>query len=340
MSEAGVTGNPSIFASATVFQSWNGKAPASPKAFVGFVKGLVAFHDPELTLVYPHGNGVVLVQQIAASSNPKRYLKKLPATGWKSIAGSFSSEGGEHVLFDAMYSAADYADRDQREDIEAESGKPIRITLAKGEYRLDVLGTWKPDDETELMVARLVPTSEPLAKPETKATAKANATPKAQVKQAKEMKLQFVDGRFPGPLPPLDESSPPFLRYLHELETAMREVKRPVDIWNKEATAIDKGKRRFTPADAHAVVSTMLPIDLGKQPDNPDRSRVKSKPQWNQQNREFQALSDRRFVRSGLWTLILKFVGRDAKLKREWMKHVKQTDAFYRDGFVHFLKQQ
>ena len=82
----------------------------------------------------------------------------------------------------------------------------------------------------------------------------------------------------------------------------------------------------------------MLPIDHGKQPDNPDRDRVKGQSQWNQQNREFQALSDRRFVRDRVWQLILELISRDPKLKRAWLKHAKAADPFYRDGLVRLLK--
>ena len=335
MGEQGITGNPAVFAPAGVFAQWSAEEPTAPGDFVGFAKGtpMLVFHDPELTLVFVHENSVVFFQQIAADASPKRFVKKLPATGWKAIKGSYTSDGGEHVLFDAMYSADDYKDPEQRDDIEAESGKPMRVKLPKGEYRLEVLGLWEPDDSTELVAARLVPSSAPKVEA-------APAKPAAKKPAAKkpEMKLEFVDGRFPSPLPPLDDSSPAFLKYLHEQEAAMLDAKQPMAVWEKEWKAIEKGKRRFTPAEADAVASTMLPIDFGKQPDNPDRDRVKGKSQWNQQNREFQALSDRRFVRDRLWWLILEFISRDPKLKRAWMKHVKETDVFYRTGLFDFLK--
>lgn len=65
---------------------------------------MLVFHDPEQTVAFAHDNGVVLLQQIATSDSPKRYLKKLPKGGWKAVKGSYVSDGGEHVLFDAMYS--------------------------------------------------------------------------------------------------------------------------------------------------------------------------------------------------------------------------------------------
>lgn len=328
---------PAVFAPMSVFKSWNGKAPRPPMSFVANQKdkSLLAFHDPELTLVYPHGKGVVFIQQIAASASPMRYIKKLPANGWKPQPGTYTSAGGEHVLFDSMYSAADYSDREQRDDIEAESGKPMRVELPKGEYRLELFGIWKPDDDTEIVAARLVPSSAPVSSDEPPKPAEG---PKKAAKKARpDLELEYVDGRFPRALPALNDASPAFLKYLHQQEAAMLESKQPMAVWEKESMAIAKGKRRFTPAEVHTVASTMLPIDFGKQPDNPDRDRVKSKKQWNQQTRELQALSDRRFVRDRLWWLILGFVSKDPSQKREWKKHAKAAEEFYGKHLVRFL---
>jgi len=335
--ELGITGNRAVFGPIASFEGWKGKSPPAPKG-LGFATvkqaTLVVFNDSEQTLVLPDGEGVVLLQQVAGIDKPARYVKKLPKVGWTVVKGTYRSEGGEHVLFDAMYSAADYADDAQAGEIKTESGVPMRVKLARGDYRLEVLGTWRPDASTEFSVARLVPSSAPLPKP----TPKTESKPAAK-KSAKAMELKYVPGRFPGPLPTPEGEHAALLAYLHDQEQAfLQSDKLAYAAFETETKAVSSGKRMWTPAQAAALASTMTPIDLGEQPANPDRSLVKGMAQWKQQDKEFDALSERKFARSRVWCLLLTLIGKDSELKRQWMKIMETVDdAWHRNWLTQHL---
>lgn len=160
--EQGVNGHPTVFASAKTFECWAGEPPDDPAGFVGLLNAngvvVVGFHDPEATYVFAVDGGAVFVQWIAAASRDRvnEHLAKRPAAGWKRMAGSYLSEGGEHVLFDSILTASAYTDPNQAVFIGSESGPLQRIVLAEGAYALEEYGIWKPDNETELVLARLV----------------------------------------------------------------------------------------------------------------------------------------------------------------------------------------
>lgn len=158
----GVNGHPTIFAPQGTFDAWQGDPPDDPSGFVGLVAAgestVVVFHDPEATYVYAVANGVMFVQWIAADSNDRvnGHLANLPTTGWKRAQGVYAAGGGEHVLFDSLLTADAYADPAQADFIDGESGRPQRVALAEGSYALEEYGIWKPDNSTELVLARLV----------------------------------------------------------------------------------------------------------------------------------------------------------------------------------------
>lgn len=191
----GVRGNATVLAPATLFETWNGEEPDPPKSFVGIATRsstpIAVFHDKETSYAIAHGGTILLLQAIYGGDQLETQLANLPTDKWKRLAGTYTSDGGEHVLFDAMYSADNYADELALEDIEADVGLPVRITIPAGTYALEEYGMWAPATNTEFALTRLVPagsesssaSAEEPAKPSAKKASTKPVPPKAAVKK-------------------------------------------------------------------------------------------------------------------------------------------------------------
>lgn len=184
----GVCGNVTVLAPASVFETWNGEEPSRPKGFVGIAEvggtSLAVFHDKETSYAMPHATRVLLIQSIYGQPPDPQQLAQLPADKWKPVDGTYTSDGGEHVLFESMYSSEQYADPDMQMDIEAEAGLPVRISIPAGRYALEVYGEWSPATNTEYALARLVPAG---AAPVKKAPVKKVPAKHAAAKPAKKI---------------------------------------------------------------------------------------------------------------------------------------------------------
>lgn len=188
----GVCGNVTVLAPTSVFATWNGEEPSRPKGFVGIDASrgmpLAVFHDKENTYAIPHRGAILLLQSIYGGAPDAQQLAQLPADKWKRLDGSYASDGGEHVLFESMYSSEQYADADMQMDIEAEAGLPIRITIPAGSYALEAYGEWSPATNTEYMLSRLVPSGAAPAKAAAPVKKAASAKAAALVKKAAPVK--------------------------------------------------------------------------------------------------------------------------------------------------------
>ena len=175
-------------------------------------------------------------------------------------------------------------------------------------------------------------------KPAAKAGAKAE--PKAKTAAPKVVALTLVQGRYPAPLPPAAGEHAPLLTALHDLERAfLVDSKSANDVLAKEVAAIQAGKRPWTPAQASAVAD-LIGLDVGESPGNPDRTILTTRPQWKQQDREFEALGHAMFARDRVWALLLTIIGQDPDAAERWAPKVAAlTATWHRDQLGQYLAQ-
>ncbi len=178
-----------------------------------------------------------------------------------------------------------------------------------------------------------------------KATKGAKATPAKATKGAKAAKrpappkLVYIDGRIPPPLPAPEGDHAALLAYLHAQEAAYL-APSPIAFaaYTREEKAVANAKRPFTAADADAVATLLSPIDLGTQPQNPDRSRVAGVGQWRAQDREMMLLSHWRVARYRIWSLLLVAIRRDPALAAKWRTAIAAvTEEPFRFWFAGLL---
>ncbi len=121
---------------------------------------LLVLHDPEPTTWVPlKAGGGLLISCVYSEGDDAvaRHLKGLPKKGWRRLREPFVTEGGEHLLFDASLRGTDLSDPTMQDFIEGECGGTIRLPLVPGRYPVEIREAWRPDDETELWLVRLVP---------------------------------------------------------------------------------------------------------------------------------------------------------------------------------------
>ena len=200
--------------------------------------------------------------------------------------------------------------------------KPAKATSAKAKPAKAKPAKAKP--------AKITPAK---AKPPTVKPAKtkpAAATPLARPT------LVYVDGRLPPSLPAAEGEHAVLIAYLHAQEAAfLAPSKDAFTAYEREQKAVAAGKRPFTASDADAVATLLLPIDLGEQPPNLDRSRVQGVGQWRAQDREMTLLSHWRVARWRVWALLLFAIRRDAALAAKWRAAIATvTDEPFRGWFA------
>lgn len=120
---------------------------------------ILMLREPQLTTVIPlELGGAMLVTAVFCDDDAAltAHLELVPVTGWEPLPERFHAADERYVLFDGSLSASEIRDPSMRERIVAECGGVVSIALTPGDYDVETLGPWTPDDRTELWLTRLV----------------------------------------------------------------------------------------------------------------------------------------------------------------------------------------
>ena len=164
-----VNGRPPILLRANDVKGWPGaylKPDPTLWARVAPYRGSAALvlRGAHLTTAIPlELGGLLLVSAVYCDSDDalSAHLDLMPTVGWELCPARFESDGSGHALLDGSHTGSELEGDAATDEIAAESGGVIPVSLPAGTYDVEALGPWSPDDRTELWLTRLVRTAPP-----------------------------------------------------------------------------------------------------------------------------------------------------------------------------------
>jgi len=159
-----IHGRPPLVLRKGDLRRWPGRAiEADGGHFAGLGEfagaSLLFLREPEMTAVVPlELGGVLLVTAFYCDSDTAvaRHLDFVPVSGWQLHPRRFRSEGGDYVLFDGSLAGGELVDPTIRHTEGESHGGSAEFPLSPGEYDVETLGPWDPDERTKLWLTRLV----------------------------------------------------------------------------------------------------------------------------------------------------------------------------------------
>lgn len=135
----------------------NGGRFARVERFEG--SSILLLREHEMTTVVPlELGGVMLVTAVYCDGDHcvARHLDLVPLAGWETLPERFHAEDDRYVVFDGSLRGEQLFDPALEREILERHGGVLDVELAPGEYEVETLGPWRPDDRTELWLTRLV----------------------------------------------------------------------------------------------------------------------------------------------------------------------------------------
>lgn len=159
-----VNGRPSVLLRTEDLPLWPGNAlrpDPDPWATVTAFRGHAALvlRDPELTSAVPlELGGIMFVTAVYCDGDDAvtAHLDALPTSGWETASTQFVTDGSDYSLFDGSLSGAQLADPALERIVHEQHGGVVPVQLPAGTYDVETLGPFRPDQRTELWLARLI----------------------------------------------------------------------------------------------------------------------------------------------------------------------------------------
>ena len=159
-----VNGQPALLVRRRDLDLWPGadSSPRDPQVSVHEFEGssiLLVAREKALTTAVPlELGGILLVSATYCDDDVSvsHHLDLVPVDGWKLLKSRFRSIEDEYVLCDGLQAGSDLSDPMRLAELAKTSGGLVPVVLSGGNYEVEVLGPWHPDERTELYLTRLV----------------------------------------------------------------------------------------------------------------------------------------------------------------------------------------